>query len=99
MTDRWRYLDKYLSPVIAKPSSCAAWFVGDGLVQNDSLRLILKLGRRHIILSGVFELFRIIFSLLVPLALRYLIDYVERAESAIATTAATTAEAVNGTLV
>ena len=32
--------------------------------------------------SGIFEFLRIAFSLLVPLSLRYLIDYVERAELA-----------------
>ena len=34
--------------------------------------------------SGVCEFLRIAFSLLVPLSLRYLIDYVERAELATA---------------
>ena len=38
--------------------------------------------------SGIFEFLRIAFSLLVPLSLRYLIDYVERAELAAATAAA-----------
>ena len=42
--------------------------------------------------SGIFEFLRIAFSLLVPLSLRYLIDYVERAELA-AATESTTADA------
>ena len=43
--------------------------------------------------SGVCEFLRIAFSLLVPLSLRYLIDYVERAE--LATAAATATAALN----
>ena len=43
--------------------------------------------------SGIFEFLRIVFSLLVPLSLRYLIDYVERAELA----AAAGAAAIEGT--
>ena len=39
--------------------------------------------------SGVCEFLRIAFSLLVPLSLRYLIDYVERAELAALAAAAT----------
>ena len=38
--------------------------------------------------SGVCEFLRIAFSLLVPLSLRFLIDYVERAELATAAAAA-----------
>ena len=41
------------------------------------------------ICSGVCEFLRIAFSLLVPLSLRYLIDYVERAELAALAAAAT----------
>ena len=37
---------------------------------------------RNVPNSGIFEFLRIAFSLLVPLSLRYLIDYVERAELA-----------------
>ena len=40
--------------------------------------------------SGIFEFLRIAFSLLVPLSLRYLIDYVERAELAAAAPEGTT---------
>ena len=43
--------------------------------------------------SGIFEFLRIVFSLLVPLSLRYLIDYVERAELAAAAAAAAAAGA------
>ena len=39
--------------------------------------------------SGICEFLRIAFSLLVPLSLRYLIDYVERAELAAAAGAVT----------
>ena len=46
--------------------------------------------------SGIFEFLRIVFSLLVPLSLRYLIDYVERAELA-AAAAAAGAAATEGT--
>ena len=43
--------------------------------------------------SGVCEFLRIAFSLLVPLSLRYLIDYVERAELATAAIATNAGEA------
>ena len=46
--------------------------------------------------SGIFEFLRIVFSLLVPLSLRYLIDYVERAELAAAAGAAATEGTATG---
>ena len=47
--------------------------------------------------SGIFEFLRIAFSLLVPLSLRYLIDYVERAELAAAAAGAAGAATTEGT--
>ena len=51
VTDSWKQLHKFLTPIVgmkasAPAASCAACLLGHDLVRNDSLRLVLKLGRR-----------------------------------------------------
>ena len=55
VTDNWRQLHKSLLPIVGKKASapaasCAACILGHDLVRNDSLRLVLKLGKRHFVL-------------------------------------------------
>ena len=55
VTDSWKQLHKFLTPIVGKKASapaasCAACLLGHDLVRNDSLRLVLKLGRRHFVL-------------------------------------------------
>ena len=55
VTDSWKQLHKFLTPIVgtkasAPAASCAACLLGHDLVRNDSLRLVLKLGRRHFVL-------------------------------------------------
>ena len=59
MTDLWRLQSKYLKP--------GHW------LKNETVRLVYKIGKKNLVISGILELVRIAFSLLVPLALQQLI--------------------------
>ena len=54
--------------------------IGDWGLRNETLRTLFQLSRGHILLSGALELFRVVFSLLVPLALKNIINYVDEAD-------------------
>eukprot|EP00095_Tigriopus_kingsejongensis_P005978 maker-scaffold48_size466083-snap-gene-2.9 protein:Tk05978 transcript:maker-scaffold48_size466083-snap-gene-2.9-mRNA-1 annotation:"hypothetical protein TRIADDRAFT_50060" len=67
LASRWRQNEKFLSPK-------SSWF------SNTTLRLILKLNQTNILLSGILEFLRIVFSIMVPLSLQRIIQYIDVAD-------------------
>jgi hypothetical protein len=65
VTERWQFHGRYLKP--------CSWTL------SSTLRLVLSLGRPHLVLSAVLEVLRMLFQMLVPVALQAFIGYIDRA--------------------